>query len=586
MPTIATPGADAFAGTEADYSGASEGVALNMFHQPTSADDWDDSLWAEDDTFASSVTTFILSGYNDFFFGDGRNGVTVYGGVGDDSLFAGSQTSDLLNGGDGDDNLFSGVGVDTMIGGAGRDTVSYRQAFTGITASLGDSTRSGEAVGDLYTSIEDLEGSAHDDVLYSVGDGGDHQLIGDPDVGHGLGGDDILHGARDDLEGYTNFIPGAGVDVLYGGGGLLENEGGNLIDYETAGPEGVTVDLSDPDNNTGDAEDDVYWHLQFNVTLPALDGLGRTNTGGHHTDIAGSMFQDILIGDAGHNKIFGDAGNDALYPVEAEYLNGDINPFRYANGSDQLYGGLGDDWLFGRAGADYLNGGAGTDLFVYELMSDSRATMSVRNQATQQLETLVGYDIIADFVTGVDVIWLGNASLRLRTTDIPVNAVTIQRVGDHGSFVFAGDLMIGVTTEVNGGDLWGITAGVTLLGTTHADALAGSQLGDTIQGDDGSDWITGGLGNDALTGGAGADTFVYLNQADSTTSSWDLITDFSSAAGDRINLSYIHATFGSATFSIGYAGGSSFIGVDLNNDSINDMMIQAVGTVSSGDVIW
>jgi glycerophosphoryl diester phosphodiesterase len=49
----------------------------------------------------------------------GKGGNRLYGGAGNDKLFAG--TNDFLSGGDGDDSLFAGKGGNTLYGGAGAD---------------------------------------------------------------------------------------------------------------------------------------------------------------------------------------------------------------------------------------------------------------------------------------------------------------------------------------------------------------------------------------------------------------------------------------------------------------------------------
>lgn len=69
--------------------------------------------------------------------------------------------------------------------------------------------------------------------------------------------------------------------------------------------------------------------------------------------------------------------------------------------------------------------------------------------------------------------------------------------------------------------------------------------------------LTGGGGSDTLTGGAGADLFRCASLADSPVGGADLITDFSQADGDKIDLSSLYAQSG-ATFS--FIGTGSFSG--------------------------
>jgi Ca2+-binding RTX toxin-like protein len=58
--------------------------------------------------------------------------------------------------------------------------------------------------------------------------------------------------------------------------------------------------------------------------------------------------------------------------------------------------------------------------------------------------------------------------------------------------------------------------------------------------------LYGGLGQDVLTGGAGADRFVFVMTDVSRPEAPDVITDFGSAEGDRIDLGPIDAVAGLA----------------------------------------
>ncbi len=77
--------------------------------------------------------------------------------------------------------------------------------------------------------------------------------------------------------------------------------------------------------------------------------------------------------------------------------------------------------------------------------------------------------------------------------------------------------------------------------------VAEGDAGDNvITGTAGDDVIIGGAGKDILTGGAGADLFVYNDPAESgpTQDDADIITDFSSSEGDKIDLRGINAGIG------------------------------------------
>jgi Ca2+-binding RTX toxin-like protein len=129
----------------------------------------------------------------------------------------GSIYPDLFYGSDGQDDFRGLGGYDWFIastggrdryeGGTGLDTVSYAYASAGVSASLqlGYGSR-GDAVRDLYTDIERLSGSNHDDILF-----GDW----DRNVLRGMWGEDALYG----LGGVDRLYGGGSDDYLDGGGG-------------------------------------------------------------------------------------------------------------------------------------------------------------------------------------------------------------------------------------------------------------------------------------------------------------------------------------------------------------------------------
>lgn len=85
---------------------------------------------------------------------------------------------------------------------------------------------------------------------------------------------------------------------------------------------------------------------------------------------------------------------------------------------------------------------------------------------------------------------------------------------------------------------------------------------DTLIGSNASNNLYGGLGQDSLTGGLGADTFVFKSIAESTVANPDTIIDFSSAQGDKIDLSAIDAIAGGSNdaFTFTNLGSSAFTG--------------------------
>jgi len=83
----------------------------------------------------------------------------------------------------------------------------------------------------------------------------------------------------------------------------------------------------------------------------------------------------------------------------------------------------------------------------------------------------------------------------------------------------------------------------TLDGGAGNDSLRGGAGNDDLSGGTGNDIVSGGAGSDVVRGGAGADTFAFLllDIAPLAETTGDVIAEFSSAEGDRIDLSAIDA---------------------------------------------
>src|ERR1044071_8291294 len=82
-------------------------------------------------------------------------------------------------------------------------------------------------------------------------------------------------------------------------------------------------------------------------------------------------------------------------------------------------------------------------------------------------------------------------------------------------------------------DTTGITTGDDVVnGLAGDDIIFGDSGNDVLNGGPGAAVLDGGPGNDALTGGPGPDTFVFAPGNRN-----DTISDFSAAAGDKIDLS-------------------------------------------------
>ena len=267
----------------------------------------------------------------------------------------GSRFDDTLIGDTGDNALEGGAGGDHLYGGGGNDTASYEHASAPVAANLTNSSFNiGDAAGDVYNNIQNLRGSAFDDIL------------------NGNDNDNILEG-------------GAGADALLGGGGT------DTASYEHSRSVFVYLDGSNPGG--GDAAGDTYNNIE---------------------NVIGSSFGDFIVGDARDNVIEGGGGADSMYggggidtgsyahakagvvanladnsantnEAQADFYNSVENLIGSSFG-DTLIGDKGSNALDGGRGDDTLTGAAGNDTFVFR--------------------SGFGHDIITDFTVGQDAIEL------------------------------------------------------------------------------------------------------------------------------------------------------------------------------------
>jgi Ca2+-binding RTX toxin-like protein len=509
----------------------------------------------DDDTLTGGDGTDTLNGDagDDTLIG-GAGGDLLNGGAGDDTLNGGAG-SDTLNGGDGNDVLRPGTGDDQtkLDGGAGSDTVSYDDNTAGVQVNLLYAPSYG-----TLKSIENVDGSqGHDTILDDY----------NANILNGNGGDDLI----------LNL---GGADAINGGAGL------DTVSYGYSYLVGVTVDLLLGVGDGGFAEGDTYISIE---------------------KVIGTRFADLLIG---------------------------------SNGDDDLRSGTGVDTLRGGAGADRLDGGGGSDTASYytsaaavtiNLAAGSATGGDAQGDILIGIENLTGSNQASDSLTGdgnANTLqgWGGNDTLRGGAgADILDGGAGLDLVSYWDSAVGVNvSLLTGTGT---GGDAQGDTyvaieningsqGADTLFGNNGVNVLNGYDGNDTIDGAGGHDLLDGGAGNDQLhggsamdqlTGGAGADTFIFVTTTEtpSTASGRDLITDFSHAQGDRIDLSLIDANTGAAgDQAFTYIGAALFTGVagqlhtwidagqtivsgDVNGDKLADFAIALTGILSpvAGDFV-
>ncbi|MDT8317030.1 MAG: Ig-like domain-containing protein, partial [bacterium] len=217
----------------------------------------------------------------------------------------GGSGNDILIGDDNDNILTGGAGGDELHGGGGSDTASYADAVAAVAAFLSfGSGFVGDALGDTYTSIENLIGGAGNDTL------------------QGNASDNILDGR-------------GGNDSLDGQGGI------DTVSYATSTAD-VTASLLTNTGSSADAGSDTYTSIE---------------------NLTGGSGNDTLTGDTGNNVLTGGAGEDTIYANQGSdtVFGGDNNdtihvssstlPTSIDGGTDD--GGSGDTLVLEDLGATF-----------------------------------------------------------------------------------------------------------------------------------------------------------------------------------------------------------------------------------------
>lgn len=342
----------------------------------------------------------------------------------------------------------------------------------------------------------------------------------------------------------ANVITGGnGGNKLYGGDGDDTLTGGNGDDYLDGG--------AGADTMTGGAGNDVYIVDNPGDKVVELPGGG--------TDEVRTTLSSYTLGANVENLTY--TGTGAFTGTG----NALANVITGGDGDDRLYGGDGNDTLTGGAGNDYLDGGSGADRMVGGAGND---TYVVDNPGDTVVEAANG------------------------GTDTVISSITYTLGANVENLTLSGSAAINGTGNDADNVIIGNAGNNVLSGGNGNDTLIGGGGNDTLIGGAGNDVLIAGTGRDTLTGGTGADRFVFgpgtLGRVMTNT---DNITDFSSAEGDKIDLSQWDAnslttkkdgfTFiGSKGFTrhagelrVDSIGTTRIVSADTNGDGVADMVL-------------
>ena len=504
-------------------------------------------------------------------------------GNGGNNILSGLEGDDTLNGGAGADTLIGGIGNDTYfidnaldkvieLDGAGIDTINSSVSYSLVDTDI--------AVGTLSSFVDDLTltGVA---AINGTGNALNNIITGNAaaNILTGNTGDDTLNGnaGNDTLDG------GAGNDVLNGGENAdlyvvvdathktqAEISDTGLLGIDelrfTSALAGTTLTV-----HAGDTGLETIVIGTGTAAAAILTGLVALNV-----DASAVNNALTIIGNAGANSIMSGAGDDTL---------------NSGAGNDTLNGGAGNDMLNGGLGNDSMSGGDGNDIYIVnaalDITTETNALLTggideVRSSVTRTLGD--NFESLTLLTVSVDPL-----TLALNNINGTGNALANSLIGNGGNNILSGlegddtlnggagaDTLIGgigndtyfidnaldkvieldgagidtinssvsyslVDTDIAVGTLSSFVDDLTLTGVAAINGT-GNALNNIITGNAAANILTGGLGNDILSGGLGQDIFDFNAVIESLVGvSRDIITDFSSAQLDRIDLSTIDA---------------------------------------------
>lgn len=246
-----------------------------------------------------------------------------------------------------------------------------------------------------------------------------------------------------------------------------------------------------------------------NVEFAAVIGAATITGGEGSQHVFGDGAAQTFFLGADDDELHGGAGDDTVGSAGGnDQLTGD-------DGNDSVYGGIGDDYVHGNAGADTVHGDEGNDIA----------------QGGQGDDQVFGGDG-ADMVLGD----YGNDYVQGNAGNDTVNGgagYDTVHGGQGDDVVMGGEEADFVSGDAGNDYVQGNTGNDTLEGGAGNDLLHGGKGEDVLRGGDGNDILSGDFGNDILTGGSGADRFAF--QAGHGI---DLITDFSKAEGDKLQITF------------------------------------------------
>src|SRR5450830_824935 len=540
----------------------------------------------------------------------GDGGVTIYGSNANDLLYGGAGV-DTIIGGSGNTYFEGGAGADVLTGGTqGVNTAGYKNSGAGVTIDLttGHGT-GGDAQGDVLTNIQNLIGSAYNDTFVANdkinrldgGSGGSdtvsyaastsgvtvNLITGSGSGGYAQGDtyvsiQNVTGSAYNDI-----FIANTLANRFDGGSG-----GSDTVSYASS-TAGVTVNLSSGSGSGGSAAGDSYVHIQ-NVIGSAYDDTFVANidansfdggSGGLDTVSYANSAVGVSVNFVSGRGVGGDAEGDTYNRIQNVIGSAYDDVFIAGSDSQSFDGGSG--------GSDTVNYGASNAGVTVNMVTMKGTGGYAQNNSYAHIQNATGSSYSDTFISGAGANHFDGGLAGSDTVSYALSntGVTVSLYDGTASGGYAqGDTLAHIqnvigsdfddtfiaSSEVNNfeGGL-----GVNTVSYFYATGSVMIDLTNTIgTGTGGSLYANGDSFSHIqnLIGGASDDTFVAsldankLDGGASSSTSHNRVSYAASNAGVTVDLNYTDGTGTSG----GYAQGDQLLNIqDLTGSNSDDTFI-------------